>query len=337
MSYEQFSDPAFSVESLTASINDMPFVPGQVGNLEIFDEDGVATTTVKVEKEGDVLSVIEPTPRGGPGETIGEAGRDVIPFEMDHFEINDSVMADEVQGVRAFGTDNELETLQSRVDTKLGRHARSMDATLEHQRVGALKGLVTSRSGKTLHDLYTRFDIAIPAAVNMGIDSDVTGLAGKIKGDVILSIEDDLDEMYSGVHAFCGTAFHTALFNQKEVRETFVYHSGASVLRDEIPDVFRFAGVTWERYRTGRRAKAAIGGSNFIADDEARVFPMGVPGLFGTWFGPADYEETVNTIGLPRYARQYGMPNGKGRHLDSQMNSISLCTRPGVLRRLTLT
>ena len=50
-------------------------------------------------------------------------------------------------------------------------------------------------------------------------------------------------------------------------------------------------------------------------------------------FGPADYTETVNTIGLPRYAKQYPMPNGKGINLEVQMNAISLCTRPEVLRQ----
>ena len=58
--------------------------------------------------------------------------------------------------------------------------------------------------------------------------------------------------------------------------------------------------------------------------------------MYLTRFGPADYEETVNTIGLPRYARQYAMANGKGRHLDAQMNVINLCTRPAALRRLTI-
>jgi hypothetical protein len=74
-------------------------------------------------------------------------------------------------------------------------------------------------------------------------------------------------------------------------------------------------------------------GSGFIAQDEARFFPTGVPELFLTRFAPADYTETVNSIGYPRYAKQYPMPNGKGINLEVQMNAISLCTRPEVLRQ----
>jgi hypothetical protein len=33
-------------------------------------------------------------------------------------------------------------------------------------------------------------------------------------------------------------------------------------------------------------------------------FPVGVPGLFRQYNAPADFVETANTIGLPRYAKQ---------------------------------
>lgn len=334
---EQFNDPQFSVIALTAALNNQPFVPGQIGALGIFEEDGVNVTTIEVEEENGALNLIEPTPRGGPGVTVGDATRTKIPFAMDHFEINDAIYADEVQGVRQLGSTDELETIQSRIDSKQARHARAMDNTLEHYRIGAIKGLIVAKSGKVLHNLYDRFNIAVPASVPLGIGAgDVANLGKLIKDSVVFPIEDALDEGYGGLHAMCGRDFHSYLWGQKAVRETFLNTTGAAVLRDGIPDKFEFGGVVWERYRTGAKAKAANGDTAYIADDEARVFPVGVPDMFLTRFGPADYEETVNTIGLPRYARQYAMPNGKGRNLDAQMNVINLCTRPAALRKLTV-
>lgn len=333
---EQFNDPQFSVIALTAALNDQPFVPGQVGATGIFDEEGVSTTTVKIEENDGNLTLVEPTPRGGPGQTVNDDDRRLIPFEIDHYEINDAVMADEVQGVRQFGTDDTLETIQNRIDTKLARHARFLDMTLEHQRIGAIKGIVLSGNGKVLHNLYDRFEIAVPAAIALGIDQPVTGIASSIKNQVVYPLEDDLDAPYTGIHAMCGRDFHDALWDQDEVRETFLADRMGYSLRDGAPDVFTVGKITFERYRTGKKAKTAHGGNPFIADNEARVFPVGVPDLFITRFAPADLEETVNTIGLPRYSRQYAMSNGKGRHLDSQMNAISLCTRPRVLKRLTI-
>ena len=42
-------------------------------------------------------------------------------------------------------------------------------------------------------------------------------------------------------------------------------------------------------------------------------------------------------MGLPYYMKQYAPLNGKGRWLEVQSNPISLCTKPKVLRKLTLT
>ena len=282
------------------------------------------------------MNLIEPSPRGAPGQTIGDDERNKITFEIDHYEINDFVFADEVQGIRELGSTDTLETIQGRIKTKQRRHARNFDLTLEHQRVGAIKGMVLSGKGRILHNLYNRYNLAVPDEIQLGLTSQVAGIASVIKEDVVNVIEDELDSIYTGMHAMTGRAFHYALWDQKEVRETFLADNQGYRLRDGAPDKFRVGNITFERYRTGRKATAAHGGNAYIADNEARVFPTGVPDLFLTRFAPADLENTVNTIGLPRYSHQYAMPNGKGRHLDSQMNAISICTRPSVLRKLTI-
>ena len=62
----------------------------------------------------------------------------------------------------------------------------------------------------------------------------------------------------------------------------------------------------WENYR------GQVGGTAFIDTNKCHIFPLGVPGLFRTYFAPADYIETVNTLGRRLYVKQYDMPNGKG-------------------------
>ncbi|KPU83617.1 hypothetical protein JI58_08355 [Marinosulfonomonas sp. PRT-SC04] len=324
----------FDIVTLTATVNDLPFVPGQMGALGIFDEEGVPTTSVKVEEQNGKLDVIEPSARGGPGQTIDDEDRQTFTFEVDHYEINDSVNADEIQGIRMFGTDDQLEVMENRIDTKLARHARSMDTTLEHQRIGAAKGIVVSGKGRVLHNLYDRFNLSVPAPIVLGLNGSVAGIASKIKGDVVFAIEDQLDANYDHIHALCGRDFHAALWEEKEVRETYMADNEGYRLRDGAPDVFTIGQVTFERYRTGRRAKAANVAGAFIADNEARVFPVGVPDLFITRFAPGDWNGLPNTMGLPRYTRLKPMYNDKGYHLDSQMNSLSICTMPKTLMKL---
>lgn len=329
-----WDNEGFSLESLTAAVNREPYRPGQVSASGIFSEDGVTTTVVSIEERDGKLALVEPTPRGGAGETTGDETRSRLPFEVDHYQRDDSVKADEVQNVRAFGSEDRLETVVERVESKAQRHAADLTMTLEHQRVGAIKGIVTAKSGTVLHNLYTRFGIAEPAAISLELDIDAT-LVGSLWQDVVYGIEDDLDEPYGGIHVFTGRGLHKAMWQHKSVRETFVFQD-AQVLRQDVPDVFEFGGATWERYKTGAKATADLG-SPYIGHNEARVVVKGVPELFITRFAPADYEETVNTVGLPFYAKQWARQDGKGRHLQVQMNAISLCTRPGVLRKLTLT
>ncbi|AKR58012.1 hypothetical protein XM25_19910 [Devosia sp. H5989] len=333
--HDVWDGDGFTLESLTAAVNKEPYRPGQVSALGLFEEDSVTTTVVSLEERDGKLSLVEPTERGGPGETTGDDDRRRIPFEVDHYQRDDFVKADSVQNVRAFGEEDVLETLQERIERRAMGHAQDLTMTLEHQRVGAIKGIVTSKSGKTLHDLYSRFGIAVPAAVSLELDVDTTKV-GSLWQDVVYGLEDDLDEPYSGIHVLTGRDFHRSLWTHKSVQETFLYHNGAAVLRQDVPDVFEFGGATWERYRTGAKATANLG-APYIGATEARVVPKGVRELFITRFAPADYEETVNTPGLPFYAKQYPSRNGKGRHLEVQSNPISLCTRPGILRKLTLT
>lgn len=334
-SMDIFNNDAFSVVSMTAAINKRKYRPGQISGTGAFAEDGVTNTTVFVEQRDGKLALVEPSARGGPGETTSAEGRVAVPFAVPHYERNDSVLADEVQNVRAFGEETDMETIEARVQDKLARHGQDLTMTLEHQRVGAIKGIVTTKSGAVLENLYTRFGIATPSPVSMELDVESTNVGDLFDG-VRYSIEDSLDAPYDGLHVFTGRQFHRAMWNHKSVKESLLNYEGAMQLRQGTPDRFEFGGAVFERYRTGGAATTDLG-SAYIADDEARVIPLGVPDLFMTRFAPADYEETVNTVGLPLYARQYAMPNGKGRHLEAQMNTISICTRPEVLRKLTLT
>jgi Phage major capsid protein E len=327
-------DDAFSMSSLTATVNKMPFVPGQVGSAGLFEGDGVTTTTILIEQQNGSLSIVEDSPRGAPGETVASDRRDLKAVRVPHFQRDDAVYADEVQNVRAFGSETEVEAVSTRVDSKIARHVRDLDTTTELLRVGAIKGVVAGKNG-TIQDLYSLFGVAAPAVINW----DFTTLKPRQASfDVKLLLEDELDATnYEGAHAYCGSDFFKSLVDHKEVRETYMGYQAAADLRGEMADVFTFGGITWERYRTGKKAKAANSGVDFIAVDEARLVLKGVPGLFIERFAPADYEETVNTVGIPRYAKQYAMQNGKGRHLEVQMNRIPLCTQPLTLRRIVKT
>jgi hypothetical protein len=334
-----FTADAFSVVSLTDAINKLKYVPGRVSSLGIFDPTGITTTTAVIEQRNGVLQLIAPTPRGGPGHTLGRATRDVRAIMVPHFEINDAMMADEVQGIRAFGSETEVETVQAKVVEKLATATQSLAATQEYSRIGAIRGNIVYGDGSTTN-LFTFMGVTPPADVFLDL-SNATPVMGVLRqkiNAIARTIGNELSTVpFTGLYAICGNDFFDDLVKHAEVRQTYLNWTDARDLRMATVSspaalgswgVFSFGGILWDNYF------GKVGATDFVDPDEAHVFPLGVPGLFRTYYAPADYIETVNTVGQARYARQYEMTNGKGINLDSQMNALEMCTRPGVLVRV---
>jgi hypothetical protein len=66
------------------------------------------------------------------------------------------------------------------------------------------------------------------------------------------------------------------------------------------------------------------------------AFPLGTVDTFGTYFAPADFNETVNTLGQPLYAKQEPRKFERGTDLHTQSNPLPMCHRPGVLVKLPM-
>lgn len=333
-----FRDDAFSVLQLTDAINNIKFVPGRIGQLGLFNEQGISTTTAAIEQRDGILELIGPTPRGGPGRVLPKDARTLRAVIVPHFEINDAVMADEVQGVRAFGSETLVETVMGKVAQRLGLHTQSLEATQEYSRIGAIKGVVTYADGSEL-DLFTTFGVVQQTDINLELDSGLDD--GSLRQAIVGLTRQMANELggtpFQGFHAFTGDEFFDALIKHPEVRATYKNWQAAVELRQGYVDAnslsfgtFEFGGMTWENYR------GAVGSTAFIEADKAQIFPLGVPNLFRTYYAPADYIETVNTAGQRTYSKQYEMPNGKGINLDTQMNALDICTRPRCLLRATI-
>ncbi|WP_276200580.1 major capsid protein [Chelatococcus sp. XZ-Ab1] len=328
-----FNDDAFSVTNLTDAINEISFVPGRIGQMGLFEVNSVDTTTIAIEKKGDILVLVPPTPRGGPGTTVDKEKRDLRSLIIPHFEINDAIYAEEVQNVRAFGQERALQTVIQKVAQRQRTHVNSMSATEEFARIGAVKGVVTYADGSTLN-LFQEFGVTQEPEIDFDLDnaSPAGGALRKKCAGVIRQMAGILGGIpFSGLHAFCGDAFFDDLIAHKEVRDTYMNWQAAQELRQSYVSggmsygAFPFGGIMWENYR------GKVGNQDFIEPDKCHIFPTGVPGLFKTVYAPADYEETVNTMGRRLYSRQYPMPNGKGRNLDVQTNALQYCTRPKTL------
>ncbi len=330
-SMDVFEGSAFDMRSLTAALNEEPYVPGQVGSLGIFAESGITTTRVMIERRGGTVALVPTTPRGGPGTQNVQDKRDMVSLEVPHLQLDDAVNADEIQGIRAFGSENQLQTIQALVNEKNAAMARKHDMTMEFHRLGAIRGIVYDADGSSvLFDLATLFGESLPGTVDFDLDaaSPASGVLRTVCSGVIRTIAGALGGLrFTSIHGLCGSLFMDQLMAHANFTETHVYREGA-VLRLGVPYTQQnFGGITFEEYRGDSAGDVAI------ADGEVQIFPVGVPDLFITRYAPADYEETVNTVGLPRYGDQRPDPSApkKRRILEVQTNPMHICTRPRVL------
>lgn len=324
------NDDGFTLSEMTAAINELPHLPSMIGDDGLFEYAGVSTTTIQVEKQGQTLVLVASKPRGGAGAEIGRRNSSLRPFNLVHLPLDDRIMADEVQGVREFGSDGMLTPIEQRRNEVMALGVRRFDFTMEYHRVGCLKGQVLDADGVTvLHDMFTEFGVT---QNTLDFELDQTATEVRAKCDTALdSIEDELGGTpFTGVVAYCGRTFWKSLITHKSVKETFLAQIQASQLRADPRMELDFGGIRWKKYR------GAANGSQMIGANDAYIVPQGVPGLLLGRFGPADYWETVNTPGLPLYAKGIPMANGKGWDVEMQSNPIHLLTRPRAVIKATV-
>lgn len=324
-----FRTDAFGVVSLTDAILKAPYKPGRIGQLGLFRSRGITTTTAVVEEKDGRLSLIPTSPRGGPASHIGAEKRTARSFVVPHLERDSTIMADEVQNVRAFGSENTTDAVQALVTERLADLRAMHEVTLEHMRAGAIKGIVVDSDGSTpIHNLFTEFNVVQQTATlnitaNAGIRSDIVAAQRLVEAELGA-------EPISGYRAFCGAGFFDSFVEAADVKASLQYQESA-LLRGDLRSGFQFGGVTWENYR------GSVGGVDFFPTDEAYLFPEGA-NIFATYFAPADYIETVNTVGLPIYAKQsIDQELQRWAKIHSQSNPLSICTRPRAVIKLTLT
>lgn len=321
-----FTPNAFSLHTLTAAINNLKYQPGLIGSMGLFEEAGIATLDAAIEELDGVLNLVDVTARGAPGKPIGGEARRLRSFRVPHLPQRAAILADEVQGVRAFGSENSAESLMTRVNERLANLRRNLDYTIESHRLAAVMGNFYDASG-VAKSLFTEFGV-IQQTQSMALSDSATSKAREKAELVKEKVEYALDGVaYSGIDVICHPGFWKKLLEDKDNKESVLNWNAAATLRGDTRDAITLNGLTYIRYRGTSAVK--------VTEDCAYAIPRGVPGLFLTRFAPANYNETVNTIGLPYYAKSIPMDFDKGYEIEAQSNPINLCTRPAAIIKLT--
>jgi len=268
-----FANPAFSMANLTAAINHVPNRYGRLEALNLFPAKPTRFRQILIEERNGVLNLLPTLPVGSPG-TVGVRGkRKMRSFIVPHIPHDDVVAPEEVQSIRAFGSETELETvagvLAQHLETMRNKHA----ITLEHLRMGALKGVILDADGSVLYDLFDEFGIT-SKSTSFALASDGTNVRQKCI-DVLAHIEDNLrGEFITSVRCLCSPEFFEKLTGHTKVEKAYENFQQGVMLRDDVRAGFTFGhylrrisrpGHGWQRRQPPlycRRRSARISGGN---------------------------------------------------------------------------
>src|SRR4051812_36960190 len=152
-----FKADAFSMMSLLAAIKNVDYKPNFLGSLNIFQSAPQRLRVVAIESDDETLSLISTSADGAPPSQLSATKRTVRNFNTVRLAKSSTIKAAELQGIRAFGSETELQQVQAEVARRLERLVNDMELTHENHRLGAVQGIVTDADGSTLVNFYTEF------------------------------------------------------------------------------------------------------------------------------------------------------------------------------------
>lgn len=330
---DPFKLDAFNMVSLTKAVNILPNNYGRIREMNLMPFKGVRVRSVIVEEKNGILNLLPTMPPGSPG-TVGKSGkRTVRNFTVPHIPHDDSILPESYEGIRTFGQENELVAVSQIVNDKLQAMRNKHAITLEHLRMGALKGVILDADGSTIYNLYTEFGIT-QKTVDFFLGTDATKIANKCR-EVVRHIETNLmGEVMTKVHCLVDESFFDKLITHPLVEKAYInWSAAADMIGGDKRKGFTFGGITFEEY-AGTATDAEGTARKFITSDYGHAFPLGTMESFETILAPADFVETANTLGIELYAKQQERKFGRGIDLHTQSNPLPMCYRPAVLVRV---
>jgi len=339
-SLDIFRQDPFSTFQMTSAIERAPYVPDGLDALNIFTDNPIRTTALGVEERNGVLAIIKSSPRGTPVNTERTTERRRMRyFETPRITEGDTIWANELQNIRAFGQETELMQVMEEVARRASGPTGLMNQvrfTWENMRLGAVRGQLLDADGSVMYNWFDEFGFqpALPFYFNLaaGTANSLRPLCNQVRRSIIRSAKGSVSDK-ARVIALCGDAFYDAFVNHPDVIRTFVNWEAAKELRGANGmggafSVFEFSDIEWVNYR-GSDDNTSIK----IADNEVEFFPVS-PAVFERALAPCETFDWVNTPGkefyvIPIFDRDRNM----WWRQEIYSYPLFICKRPDVLRK----
>lgn len=329
-----FDGGGYGLAEMTQAINLLPNVYTRLGQMGLFRFEGVTQRSIVIEQAEGVLNLLPTVPLGGPPTVASRDTRSMRSFTLPWIPHDDTITPQDVQGVRGFGVADAADPLATVMERKLTRMRMKHAQTREYMEVNALRGVVKDGAGVTLYSYFTEFGLT-QIAVDLLLGTASTNVQAKLR-EVLRAIETELKgETMTGVLALVSPGLFDRLIGHAKVEEAYRYYSstGAQPLREDTRRRFPFAGVVFEEYNATVTLSTGTT-ETLIPAGEGLAFPQGTMDPFVTYGAPANLIETVNTLGLPIYARQLARHDGSAIDVKTEASILPVNKRPRLAVRL---
>lgn len=317
-SLDVFNQDPFTTIQLTSAVERVPYLPQGLDAMNIFEPKPIRTKVAMVEQRQGVLVVLPFSDRGAPGTQRTTELRQARHFLVPRIRMEDTIYADEIMAIRAFGQETELMQVQA----ELGRRMvgptglrSNIDYTREYHRLAAVQGLLLDSNGSVKFNWFSEFEITQDpeivfnfVAINLAYGNTTAPTQTDILRPICNSLVRTMKRRAQGAWAegrtrpvgLCGDAFFDALISCGPVRSTYLNWVQAQELRQNLAfEVFNWAGIDWVNYRGSDDVNGLQGTST------ASSGTIACPGIATTM---TILGQAVNTVGLA--VTGPGIPSG---------------------------
>ncbi len=333
----------FTYDSLAGCVNSYPYEPAYLGDKNIYAYQGLMTRNIKVEFDGQTISLIQSSAPESPGVIVTRKGRKSALLTAPRLAATFTVRPDEVAEIREMGG-AELETVETDATIKARNAIRNIRSTWEYQRVCAAQGILLDADQSTIVNYFDLLGVSQPT-YDMTFGTTSTSLLNKF-GGLLNEIEDALVGLSNSENlpgaivpddpplVLCGRTFWQKLMQDSTFETAFGYFQS----RDQryVPTredlryrEFEFGGFILRQYR------GQVNGYRFVPDANAYVLHQSLPGTYlGYCTPPEDDLNAVNKRGLPITATAQVLPHNSGIEFRLQSNIVHINTRPSAAFQL---
>lgn len=254
--FDIFKGDAFSLTSLSGTVDKVDYRPGLLGQMGIFTKVPVRNRNIWIDRREGRLELVKASATGAPPEELRKDMRNAVPLQAVRLAKGSTVYAAEIAGWRAFGSESEQTVVMTEYDRRRQRVRADMEATLELHRLGAIQGKLVDSDGELIYDYFAAFGETADPVEDWTLATAATDprlLAMAMKRKLLRKLKMG---NVSGIRigALAGDAFFDALISNKLVKDTYLNWTAAADLRtDKAFADFSYGGIDFINFAVTTR------------------------------------------------------------------------------------